>query len=186
MELRQVFGTFNHTNGDPVVNGKVSFALVESDGFTTANFIVKGKKSITTDNAGDFSIDLWPNEDGESATYYICTSPSGDSFTFIMPSGTDPVNLTTLRALAPANPTPPTILDVIEDFLTGIAGAGTVTIIVNSPSSVWNITHNLNRFPSVTTIDSSGDVVIGVVDYIDANHLSITFVGANTGKVYLN
>jgi hypothetical protein len=53
-------------------------------------------------------------------------------------------------------------------------------------SSIWNVTHGLNKHPSVTVIDSAGTVVIGDIQYIDANNLILTFTGAFSGKAYLN
>lgn len=53
-------------------------------------------------------------------------------------------------------------------------------------SSKWTITHNLNRFPSVTVVDSAGSVVVGEVNYISSNIIDITFQGAFSGKAYLN
>lgn len=57
--------------------------------------------------------------------------------------------------------------------------------------SVWTITHNLDRFPSVTTIDSIGNVIIGDVYYVSPNELTITFVtgevlNPTSGVAYLN
>jgi hypothetical protein len=54
------------------------------------------------------------------------------------------------------------------------------------PSSVWNITHNLNKFPSVTVIDSAGTEVEGDVNYVDVNNLTISFSSAFAGKASLN
>lgn len=61
-------------------------------------------------------------------------------------------------------------------------------------TNVWTITHNLNKFPSVTVATSSGDVVFGMVEYINANELKVkfsddpesTFAGGFAGKAYLN
>lgn len=53
-------------------------------------------------------------------------------------------------------------------------------------SSNWTITHNLNTYPSVTVVDSSGNVVIGAVTYVNANQITITFTSAFSGKAYLN
>jgi len=50
----------------------------------------------------------------------------------------------------------------------------------------WSITHNLNRYPSVTLVLSSEDVVIGDVTYDSSNQLTVTLSGANSGKAYLN
>lgn len=53
-------------------------------------------------------------------------------------------------------------------------------------SATWTITHNLNKRPSVTVVDSGGTVVIGDVQYIDDNTIIITFIGAFSGAAYLN
>jgi hypothetical protein len=53
-------------------------------------------------------------------------------------------------------------------------------------SSVWNITHNLNKFPSVTIVDSSNREVEGDVLYIDNNSITLNFSAAFTGKAYIN
>ena len=54
-------------------------------------------------------------------------------------------------------------------------------------STEWSITHNLNRYPSVTLLlSASEDIVIGDVTYDNANELTVTLSGPNTGKAYLN
>ena len=40
-------------------------------------------------------------------------------------------------------------------------------ILINNPSKVWNVKHNLNKYPSVTVINNDRQVVIGSVEYID-------------------
>lgn len=56
----------------------------------------------------------------------------------------------------------------------------------STPATTWNITHNLNKYPSVVTIDSTGITVTGTVSYIDQNTLTITFSAAIAGNAYLN
>lgn len=53
-------------------------------------------------------------------------------------------------------------------------------------SNVWEIEHNLDRYPSVSVVDSGNNIVMGRVQYIDKNRLTIEFNGAFTGKAYLN
>jgi hypothetical protein len=54
------------------------------------------------------------------------------------------------------------------------------------PNSIWNITHNLNKYPSVTVVNSAGSISIGEIDYISLNEISITFSAGFSGKAYLN
>ena len=53
-------------------------------------------------------------------------------------------------------------------------------------SDEWIINHNLNKYPSVTVLDSSGSEVIGEVTHIDKNNLIIKFAGGFSGKATLN
>lgn len=56
----------------------------------------------------------------------------------------------------------------------------------NSPSAVWVIQHNLNKYPSVTVVDSAGTWVIGEVVYNDTNTITISFNGTFSGKAFFN
>lgn len=70
----------------------------------------------------------------------------------------------------------------------GGSGDGDKTFVFTQASAeaVWEIQHNLGKYPSVTTVDSADTVVVGSVEYIDLNNLTITFSAAFSGKAYLN
>lgn len=53
-------------------------------------------------------------------------------------------------------------------------------------SDTWVITHNLKKWPSVTIVDSLGNMVIGEVQYTSINTITLTFNGGFSGKAYLN
>ena len=53
-------------------------------------------------------------------------------------------------------------------------------------SAEWTIHHGLNKYPSVSVVDSAGSVVFGDVQYIDDNNLVCRFSSAFSGKAYLN
>jgi len=67
-------------------------------------------------------------------------------------------------------------------------GGGDKNFVYNqaSPDLVWNIVHNLDKFPSVSVVDSAGTTVFGNVQYLNVNELTVTFNGAFSGKAYLN
>lgn len=79
-----------------------------------------------------------------------------------------------------------------------LSSNGTGTEWINSPSdktfifiqalaaNPWIVNHNLNKFPSVTMVLSTGQVGMADVNYIDANNLTITFSGDESGKAYMN
>jgi hypothetical protein len=70
-----------------------------------------------------------------------------------------------------------------------LANAGSPATFVfaqATPSASWSIAHNLNRFPSVVVVDSSGRMVEGDVTYVDANNVSVGFAAGFSGTAYLN
>jgi len=60
------------------------------------------------------------------------------------------------------------------------------TFTQSTASATWNVQHNLEKYPSVTVIDSANDVVYGNTTYIDENNLTINFSAPFSGKAYLN
>ena len=55
-----------------------------------------------------------------------------------------------------------------------------------SPSDTWEIIHNLDKYPSVSVVDSAGSKVIGDVSYVSMNELIVHFSAGFSGKAYLN
>nr|DAO21873.1 MAG TPA: hypothetical protein [Caudoviricetes sp.] len=50
----------------------------------------------------------------------------------------------------------------------------------------WEIQHNLDKYPSVSIVDSAGTEVVGDVQYIDKNNIVILFTAPFSGKAYMN
>jgi len=73
----------------------------------------------------------------------------------------------------------------IEDFFASLTGQA-YTHDQMTPGTVWSITHNLGFFPNVMTFDSAGTQIIGDVQHIDKNSMTITFSHSNAGKAYLS
>lgn len=53
-------------------------------------------------------------------------------------------------------------------------------------SDTWEVKHNLNKYPSVTIVDSAENVIIGDVQYIDKNNVVLTFTTPLVGEAYFN
>ena len=68
----------------------------------------------------------------------------------------------------------------------GIVNDKNFVYVQATSSDIWEITHNLNKYPAVTVVDSGGSVVIGEIVYIDKNNVRITFTSAFSGKAYFN
>ena len=56
----------------------------------------------------------------------------------------------------------------------------------DSASDTWDVTHGLNKKPSVTVVDSAETVVLGDVEYVDNNEVKIYFDSQFSGKAYFN
>ena len=65
---------------------------------------------------------------------------------------------------------------------------GTPTFIYPQvvPAKIWEIPHNLGKFPSITVIDTGNTVVQGEYTYINNNSVTLEFSAAFGGKAYLN
>lgn len=53
-------------------------------------------------------------------------------------------------------------------------------------STTWSITHNLNKYPAITVVDSAGSNVDYKATYINSNQVQLDFNSAFKGKAYLN
>ncbi len=67
-----------------------------------------------------------------------------------------------------------------------IDGDKTYVHYQNVQSDTWEIQHNLDKYPSVTVVDSANNIVIGDIRYIDANNVVITFTVPFSGKAFCN
>jgi len=60
------------------------------------------------------------------------------------------------------------------------------TFTQSAAAATWVITHNLGRFPSVSTVDSAGSIINGAITYDNENQITVVFTSATSGKAYLN
>lgn len=67
-------------------------------------------------------------------------------------------------------------------------GGGDITYIHTHmiAEEEWDIQHNLNKYPSVTVVDSAGNTVVGECKYISKDHVRLRFSAAFSGLAYLN
>jgi len=52
--------------------------------------------------------------------------------------------------------------------------------------NIWQIEHNLGKFPSITVVDTANNVIYADVNYNDLNNVTITFTSSVTGYAYFN
>lgn len=65
------------------------------------------------------------------------------------------------------------------------SGSSPFIFMQNTPQSVWTVLHNLNRLPSITIIDSSGQEVLADVHYDNSNQITVQFSAPLGGTAYL-
>lgn len=87
-------------------------------------------------------------------------------------------NITVASTAAPAL--------TIQSGAVSPATHNTYTHSQSSASATWTIVHNLACKPSVTIVDSAGNVQIGEVLYDSDNQVTVTFAAAFSGYAYLN
>ena len=65
-------------------------------------------------------------------------------------------------------------------------GDKTYRHVQGTASASWVVAHNLNKYPAVSVVDSTGIQVEGTVDYFDLNNVTITFSSAFAGEAFFN
>jgi hypothetical protein len=67
-------------------------------------------------------------------------------------------------------------------------GAGDKNFVYTQsvPSTLWTITHNLDKFPSVSVVNINNVTMYGNVVYLNENELQIEFSAGFSGKAYMN
>jgi hypothetical protein len=72
----------------------------------------------------------------------------------------------------------------VLNFVLPVSGSYAHTQSVSS--ATWTITHNLGYRPAVSVVDSGGNYVVGDVNYVSVNALTISFSAPFGGFAYLS
>ena len=86
--------------------------------------------------------------------------------------------------------------DTAAVSITGISPSQTINFVLpvggnyshtqSVSSATWTITHNLGFRPAVSVVDSGGNHVIGDVNYVSVNVLTVSFSAPFGGSAYLS
>jgi hypothetical protein len=76
--------------------------------------------------------------------------------------------------------------DIINFTFGDNAGDKTFIFTQTAPSTEWTVQHDLEKFPSITVVDTGKTVVIGDYTYVDNNNVILSFSAAFAGKAYFN
>lgn len=58
--------------------------------------------------------------------------------------------------------------------------------VQSTPLQMWEIQHNMGKFPNVKIVDSSKQLCMADIYYVDENNIRIEFGGAESGDAYLD
>ncbi len=87
------------------------------------------------------------------------------------------------------------VVDNFYDIINFTFGdnSGDKTFVYNQavPATTWGdpitgVNHGLNKFPSITVVDTADSVVVGDYTYVDNNNVILNFSAAFAGKAYFN
>jgi hypothetical protein len=118
-------------------------------------------------------IDYWTEEDKASILDYINQAIGGDI----------PHNNLIDRDKPDAHPI--SSITGLEDELKRGSDKSYVHI-QKTASESWDIVHNLNKYPSITIVDSANNIVVGDIIYKNLNEVNVKFIGVFSGKAFLN
>jgi hypothetical protein len=104
---------------------------------------------------------------------------------FIISNGTTTDSIVTGETLTFESANSGLAIAVSNNKLTFTAKLGYV-FTQSTPATVWTINHDLNKYPSVSIVDSANDEVIGEVKYNSTSQIVLTFSAAFSGKAFLN
>ncbi len=76
--------------------------------------------------------------------------------------------------------------DIINFTFGDNAGDKTFVYQQTIPAKTWEVQHGLNKFPSITVVDTAKSVVVGDYTYVDNNNVILNFSAAFAGKAYFN
>ncbi len=74
----------------------------------------------------------------------------------------------------------------LENKVTVLEETSTFTWPQTTPLAIWTISHPLNKYPSVSIVDSAGTLVEGNVEYPSISQVIIMFSSAFSGTAILN
>lgn len=78
--------------------------------------------------------------------------------------------------------------DTWVEWSSGGGGGSSISEVFEftTAATTWTIEHNLGLYPSITTVDDNGEVIIGEVIYVSDNTIRVTFSEAVSGNAYIN
>lgn len=142
--------------------------------------LVKDGNEITINATGGSQVNLIDNLNTTTAGQGALDAHQGYVLKGMIPNVIDDVTSTSSTAALSANQG-----YVLNNLITEKQDKN-FYFTQTTASNTWVITHNLNKYPSATVLDSAGTEVVGDITYNSLNQITITFSGAFKGSATLN
>lgn len=174
----------NHISAGQGISQEIEINTVSTDSTSSETIQENASQSVSNDVS---------RSETESST-----ASSGNSFDIDMGNSIN-TNTSSSRTQSSASTIPDSQVLTINGTQLTISGGNTIQLPEHDdsehdtythdqglPSTVWNIVHNLDKSPSVTIVDTSGEIVDGKVAYVSSNEINVEFNAAFSGQAYLN
>lgn len=142
--------------------------------------LVKDGNEITINASGGSQVNLIDNLNTTTPGQGALDAHQGNVLKGMIPNVVDDVTSTSTTAALSANQ------GYVLNNLINEKQDKNFYFTQTTASDTWVITHNLNKYPSATVIDSAGTEVVGNITYNSLNQITITFSGAFKGSATLN
>ena len=195
--VTQIVAPFSNVTS---VNGMTGDVTLEDLGFVTS---VAGKTGAVVLDKADVGLDKVDNtSDLEKPVSNLVKTeidkkqdklPEGSNNQFLSHNGTDVIwssehNQEVWKLGTDTKPTTISPLSLKETINALKTESSDLNYVHNQSQALytWSVTHNLNKYPSVTVIDSAGSTVEGTITYISNEEIKIQFSSPFSGKAILN
>lgn len=126
----------------------------------------------------DFQVDFSLDEQTPVEAEFLLEEPTEIEADFHIVAGTADHSILLNRDLPDQHPI---------SAITGLEEAlSTFVFEQGVASNVWVIEHNLNKYPTITLVDSAGVEFQARKEYNSLNQVTVYLNGATTGKAFLN
>lgn len=189
--MRLVTHYLRSITGEPLSGEVVTFELLKT-GRSGNVFYPKKIVSVLSNDSGLVEAWLWTNAESECEAKYRVHLPGCDKFDFLLPPGDTPMPLGVLKesGVSWENPQFLTTVNYLKENARDLELEVTVEkSYIHTQSAIanqWIVNHNLDKYPSVATVNTLGEPIEGIPQYIDTNNLRILFSPAVAGVAYLN
>ncbi|MCW2277724.1 hypothetical protein [Heliophilum fasciatum] len=147
-----------------------------------------GAQHLDHDNVKHSTLEIWsgPNKTGSRVMAYILTNPEATPWrTHVQVYASAQLVYVTYETYG--DQVEAEDINALQDAIRSLSvSSGTFVFTQIAPSATWVITHDLQKRPSVTVVDSAGTAVIGDILYRSDSEIEARFQSPFAGCAYLN